>query len=1077
MTARHTLPVYQRSEASLLARCAVRLRQTFSPRVWFFTALALAAGVAASITVHDMVMRAHQTSVTGMISGQADRAADEVDNRLTLRKQSAARYATLWKQYDEITDDRWTLLTRNYTDSKEVMAVIWVDASYAVRKITPSNMDLKSAPNGKLGETSRALQYLKRIPNTASDVILSPIVDWGADPLLFLIVPLHRKSGAFDGFLVFMHRAEAILSHATRVIDTRIGLEITQNGTTYFRSPENTKPFDDTQIISKRASASSSASEMQLKLYPLKDLMPNYTRLADTLLGFGLLVTVLLILMGLQMAYLSRARREVQGSRAQALANEQRYRSLITGCDLGWVVLDHELRVIDANEPYIRMTGREKYEDIAGRQILEWIDAAHRPRHERAREQINHISNGVTESNVDYRWPDGTIRHLHVDIAVREGRNGKEVVGLCRDVTEQDNARKDLELRNRAMEASSSAIMITAVGGGTSKVVYCNKAFENMTGYSRAEVIGAAPDFLGGDNSKANVANLQRMAQNLMAGQSTQANLVTFRKDGDRLVRHVSTTPVIGEDGRPTHVISISTDVTDEERKAEHLRLRERAIEASQNGIVIVDARQPDLPIIFANKAFEKITGYAAADVIGKNARFLQGDDIDQPEIDVIRRALVEHTSASVVMRSYRRDGGMFWNEMHIDPVIDELGTLTHFIGIITDATARKETEAQLLQVQKMDAIGQLTGGVAHDFNNLLTVVIGNSKLIQQSIGSDEKQKRRLSLVVRAAERGAELTQRLLAFSRKQTLRTEVMDVNAMVQDMQHLVQRTIGENITTNFSLGSTTCSVRVDRGQLENALLNLAINARDAMPQGGNLIVTTQHVVLTEALASRMNVRPGHYIEMAVSDTGVGMSKEVRERAFEPFFTTKEVGKGTGLGLSMVFGFVKQSEGHVSIYSEVGYGTTVKLYLPSTDAAPNDASSSTAAEAAEPENRYKVLVVEDDDHVRATTTAILEHRGFDVVEAPSAEAALHVLEARTDINIVFSDVIMPGKMNGIELFNIIQAKYPHVRMVLTSGYPREALKLDGDKPSAPLLINKPYDPSNLAKTLARYAAGGSGA
>ncbi len=1061
-------PVLPVIKVPLFAKCMARLRQTFNLRAWLLTILALIAGVGGSLALHDAILETHYLTVHEAVRGQADRAADELGDRFDVRRRAVARYASLWRLYERMTDDRWDILTKNLgMESKELQSVVWVDADYAVRKIATSKSDTPNGSGEQVGTRTHGFNFLKSLSEHSENVVVSPIVDWGADPRIFFVVPLHRKSGGFDGFLIFMYRADLILADTNKIIDPRMGFEISGGTQFIYRSPADSSHADMKQAVSFVVPFSDGT--LDIKVYPLDELHPNQLLLAKALMWGGVVLTILIILMSLQMSYLARARREVIGSRLHIQAHEQRYRSLITGCDLGWVVLDKDLRVIEANEPYIRMTGYNTYAEIAGRPVFDWIDTSCHAAVARARGDVP-----VTQDYVDYRWPDGTVRHLHVDMTIREGRRGREVIALCRDVTEQTNALKDVALRDRAMEASSSAILITAMGAG-GKAIYCNRAFENLTGYSRTDVIGSLPDFLGGD--KGNAPELRRMQANLLAGQSAQANLITYRKDGERIVRHVSTTPVMGNDGRPTHMISISTDITDEERKAEHLRLRERAIEASQNGILIVDARQTHRPIIFANRSFSRITGYSADQVIGRNSSFLQGTDNAQPEIEVLRRALEEQRSISVVMRSYKKDSAMFWNELYVDPVIDETGKLTHFICIINDVTARKETEAQLLQVQKMDAIGQLTGGVAHDFNNLLTVVIGNSKLVQQTMADDEKQSRRLSLVVRAAERGADLTQRLLAFSRKQTLRTEILDVNGMVQDMQNLVQRTIGENITTEFALSDSTCFVCVDRGQLENALLNLAINARDAMPQGGRLIVTTKHVILNGDTTATMNLPPGRYIEMAVSDTGIGMTKAVKDRAFEPFFTTKDVGKGTGLGLSMVFGFVKQSEGHVSIYSEMGHGTTVKLYLPCNGANEGEAQTQVLPipEVMGVPEGYKILVVEDDENVRATTSSILEDKGFTVVEASSADAALETIESSKDINLVFSDVIMPGKLNGIELFRLIRTRYPHIRVALTSGYPREALKLDIADSEGPLLINKPYDPKTLAKNLAYYSATGT--
>jgi PAS domain S-box-containing protein len=481
---------------------------------------------------------------------------------------------------------------------------------------------------------------------------------------------------------------------------------------------------------------------------------------------------------------------------------------------------------------------------------------------------------------------------------------------------------------------------------------------------------------------------------------------------------------------------------------------------------MITRAGGRDNPIVLVNRAFEKITGYRAEDVIGRDARFLHARAPDQPELAAVRRALTRGSSVSVVLENFRRDGSMFLNELQIDPVKDESGEITHFIGVINDVTEQRESAARMQQMQKLKAIGHLTGGIAHDFNNLLTVIIGNLRLLEGTAG-DDTQARRVRLALSAAQRGTDLTQRLSAYSRTQRLKEERLPVNDLVTEIEPLLHRTLGEHIVVATALATPLWDVNVDRSQLENALLNLVINARDAMSDGGEITITTENVTIA-GTCPEPDLLPGDYVLLTVSDTGTGMSREVRERAFEPFFTTKEVGRGTGLGLSSVYGFVKQSGGHVSIYSEIGLGTAIKIYLPRHRGEADTPQGALAgAPAAARGYGELILLVEDDAEVRGTASAILHEYAYGVIECVTADEALLVLEHRADIDLVLSDVVMPGQMTGYDLYKEIQSRRPGLPVLLTSGYPRDAIPRRVKQDPNLTVLPKPFDADQLLQAI----------
>jgi CheY-like chemotaxis protein len=374
-----------------------------------------------------------------------------------------------------------------------------------------------------------------------------------------------------------------------------------------------------------------------------------------------------------------------------------------------------------------------------------------------------------------------------------------------------------------------------------------------------------------------------------------------------------------------------------------------------------------------------------------------------------------------------------------------------------------------------MEAIGQLTGGIAHDFNNLLQVIMGNLEVLQRrDLVENDVAKRLVAAAARGAERAATLTQRLLAFARRQPLNPKPLDVNALVAGMSELLHRSLGEGIVIQTVLATGLWRVAVDANQLESALLNLAVNARDAMPSGGRLTIETENAHLDEAHASAQEAKAGDYVSIAVTDTGTGMSRDVLQKAFEPFFTTKDFGKGSGLGLSQAYGFMRQSGGHVKIDSEVGSGTTVRLYLPRI-ADEADAIPAVDAEALPRGSIDRlILVVEDDPEVRAHAVTMLRELGYGVVEAMDGRSALGILEATPDIAMMFTDVGLPG-MNGRELADEARKRRPGLRVLFTTGYARDAIVHTGRLDAGVELLTKPFTYAALSTKVHRMLSGGA--
>jgi two-component system, cell cycle sensor histidine kinase and response regulator CckA len=419
-----------------------------------------------------------------------------------------------------------------------------------------------------------------------------------------------------------------------------------------------------------------------------------------------------------------------------------------------------------------------------------------------------------------------------------------------------------------------------------------------------------------------------------------------------------------------------------------------------------------------------------------------------------------------VELINYRKDGSEYWVELNIVPVADTQGHFTHMISVQREVTERRQLEEQLRQSQKMDAVGQLAGGVAHDFNNILVVITGYSELLlERHLEANHPWRREIEQIQKAGERAAALTRQLLAFSRKQIFQLEVHNLNEIVTDIETMLRRLIGEDIGLTTVLDPALATVKADRGQIEQVLLNLVVNARDAMPQGGKLTIETANAELDQAYALRhLDVKPGAYVMLAVSDTGIGMSAETQVRIFEPFFTTKEPGKGTGLGLATVYGIVKQSGGTLWVYSEPGHGTTFKIYLPQLRESIPLAEPDKGRPAA-PQGAETILLVEDEAMVRELICTVLTKQGYTVLEASDGSAALRLNERHPDaIHLLLTDVVMPH-MSGRELAEFLGPLRPQMKILYMSGYTDDAIIRHGVLEPGVDLLQKPFTPVNLAR------------
>jgi PAS domain S-box-containing protein len=638
-----------------------------------------------------------------------------------------------------------------------------------------------------------------------------------------------------------------------------------------------------------------------------------------------------------------------------------------------------------------------------------------------------------------------------------------------RDMLDRIRAEQELERARRGQEQIYRSVVETALDAfilidEDGRILEWNPQAEAMFGWRRAEAIGmrVAETVIPAAQRSAHESGLKHF---LATGEGNvlrkRIEVSANRRDGSLFSVELVITPIrIGDRWLFSGFVR---DISDRQRAETALRESEHryrnVVELIQEAIWI----HREGTILFANPAAAKLFGADGVDaLLGRSIFSLLHPDDRERALERTRTVTTERRAVPVAeMRLAGLDGRTRTAEMHAVPFMQE-GQL-HILSAGRDVTGLREAEGRLHQAQKMESVGQLTGGVAHDFNNLLTVIIGGLDLALGRVPAETSPLIESSL--KAAERGAGLIAQLLAFSRRQTLIPESLDFNRLAAGMEDLLRRTLGEDIEIELKPARALWPALADKGQVESALLNLTINARDAMPAGGKLTIETGNVHLDEDYAAHnAEVTPGDYAMLAVTDTGGGMPPEVVERSFEPFFTTKGVGKGTGLGLSMIYGFAKQSGGHLKIYSEVGHGTTIRLYLPRVSAGGTVMAGPKSVPGEHPRGGETILVVEDDADVRSFVVTQLRGLGYRVIAAPDGPLAQKIIESDQPIDLLFTDVVMPGGMTGRNLAKSAKARRPNLKTLFSSGYTENSIIHQGKLDPGVNFLPKPFRRQDLA-------------
>jgi PAS domain S-box-containing protein len=607
-----------------------------------------------------------------------------------------------------------------------------------------------------------------------------------------------------------------------------------------------------------------------------------------------------------------------------------------------------------------------------------------------------------------------------------------------------------------------------------------NSGAQRIKGYRAEEIIGKHFSMFYSEDDRTGGGPERALETALREGRF-EAEGWRVRKDGSKFWANVVIDAIHDNAGKLVGFAKVTRDITERKASQEALKESERRFRMLVQSVTdyAIYMLSPEGVITNWNAGAERIKGYSGKEVIGTHfSRFYTEEDIAAGEPTrglAIAAQKGKYEREGVRIRS---DGSRLWVYVVIQPIRDDDGQLVGFAKVTRDITQQKkanelleQTRAHLFQSQKMEAIGKLTGGVAHDFNNVLQIIGGNLQLLEQDVGGNPDAKKRIDIAIEGVERGAKLSSQLLAFARRQPLQPVVVNLARLVRGMDDLLRRALGESIHIETVIAGGLWNTMVDPHQLENVILNTAINGRDAMNGNGKLTIELGNAMLDDHyVLSQHDVTPGQYVMLAITDTGTGMAPDVMERAFDPFFTTKREGEGTGLGLSMAYGFVKQSGGHIKIYSEIGHGTTIRIYLPrSFDAEVVFPSRPKGPVMGGSET---ILVVEDDLRVQSTVVDILSGLGYCVLTANDGQSALSVINSGIAIDLLFTDVVMPGPIRAPDLARQVKQYQPGIGILFTSGYTQNAIVHGGRLDPGVELLSKPYRREDLARKIRHILA-----
>ena len=765
-------------------------------------------------------------------------------------------------------------------------------------------------------------------------------------------------------------------------------------------------------------------------------------------------------------------RREIEKKRLRTeqslLMSERKFRSISSSAMDAIVMMDHRGNVSFWNNAAEKIFGY-KAQEVTGKPLHDAVlplgsDIGHAEVMKEFRETGQSRLFGEVFNMIAGR-KDGTRFPVEMTISPVMIEGEINVVGIIRDVSKRIEAEEELR---ESRERWTLHIDNTPLGyihwDRDFRVIDWNPAAKAIFGYSPEEAIGRRSDELIIPEDVLPLVDgvWQNLLEQKGGTRSTNKNIT---KDGRDILCDWFNTTLVNDDGKVIGVSSLVRDVTEIRKAEEDIRKQSAALEQAFDGIAVVGM---DDRIQFVNTAWARMHGYTAEELTGQDYSMSHTEKQLRGEVALLFEELERSGGASGEVGHRRKDNSVFPSRMTLSRLLDERGKPAGIIVTVQDISERKRLLDQLLQAQRVESIGHLAGSIAHDFNNLLSPILGYSEILLAELAPEDPRADDITQIKMAAERGRNLTRQLLAFGRKQMLEVKKVDLRGILTGFEKILRRTIREDIVLEIKLPMEPAMIEVDVTQIEMILMNLAVNAVDAMPDGGKITITVSETLLDgDSIQVRPGTIPGRYVELSFSDTGVGMDEKTANRVFEPFFTTKEQGKGTGLGLSTVYGIVQQHKGNIRVHSEMDTGTTFHVYLPKIEVVNSVVDENEKSFSEEVGGDETILVVEDDNIVRALVFRILSRYGYRVIQSGGADECLNNLQSLSGrVDLLLTDVVMPG-MNGRELYDRLAGKIPDLRVIYMSGYTDDVIVHQGIIEDGVNYIQKPFSSSDLARKI----------
>ena len=741
--------------------------------------------------------------------------------------------------------------------------------------------------------------------------------------------------------------------------------------------------------------------------------------------------------------------------------SEQRYRMLFELSPIGVTLQNENGLIVDINNAYCEATGYQK-EDLFGKHISMLVPEVDKPKCKQNIARL--LKGGKLEHIVWNRRKDGSFSQMFLhECRILLPDRSYGILSVAEDITKKQQIEKALqesEIRFRSIFEQNKAILLI-IDPQKQKIVQANSQAEKFYGYSIKELIGM---------------EVQRIVQLPLKERKRFLNFSLNSNGNSRVVQHklangkicdveVFASPIVS--GKKRYVFLIVHDVSEKRKAQQEVARLANVVEQSVEDVIITDT---DGTMLYVNASFTKTTGYSKQEAIGQNPRILKSGKQETAFYEELWKTISQGKKWQGLFINKRKDGSLYYEKAVIFPIKDEQNRIVNYVGLLRDISYEKRLEEEIQQMQKLEAIGTLAGGVAHDFNNLLTVINGHAELALMRIPTDNKAHRDIISILSAGKRAQKLTNQLLAFSRKQIHELKIVNLNEVISDLEKMMRQLIKEDIDMKMKLEPDLPYVKADAGQIEQVLINLIINARDAINEKSPkeklrriLLSTSLIKVDKKFMKTHPGSMSGHFVVIKVSDSGIGMDDETLNRIFDPFFTTKEVGKGTGLGLSTVYGIVKQNKCWIDVESKKGQGTIFKIYWPVTSEKPeNPVSEKNVLQI--PSGQAKIILVEDNREVRNFAASALEELGYEVLTAQHGKEALDMmLKNSFTVDLMVTDLVMPG-MNGQELAAVITRANPKIHVIYVSGYTYQHLMREGSLQEGLNFIQKPYSIRDLA-------------